>query len=177
MNCLSCDTETIHKIVDYICNNRTLGDVVVPQVGVEQCPKCGQLILSGEAERAVSDYLKNRQREAIASLPADDLISAGQAAEILGVTKQAFSKNPKIKKGYVYFTYIGTKKFFFRSSLELYKTGGDGRFPIAKWQSSVHAARIESCATADSKWQPTSSTNGAATHGAYMWNTSVQARR
>lgn len=175
MNCPSCNTETISKALDYQCNNRIIGDIMVPLVDVEQCPNCGELILSEEAEIAVSHYLKTREKEAIASLPAEDLISAGQAAAILGVTKQAFSKNPKIKKGFVYFVYVGTKKFFFRSSVTLYKTTGDGRFPITKWKSSMNSGRIASCDSAHSRWQQISSSVDTGDDGLYFWNTSVQA--
>ena len=173
MNCPSCKTETISKALDYQCNNRIIGDVIVPQVEVEQCPNCGELILSEEAEAAVSHYLKTREKEAIASLPAEDLISAGQAAAMLGVTKQAFSKNPKIKKGFVYFVYVGTKKFFFRTSVTLYKTMGDGRFPITKWKSSMDSGRIASCDTADRRWQQISPSIETADDGLYIWNTSA----
>ena len=175
MNCPSCKTETISKALDYQCKNRIIGDVIVPQVEVEQCPNCGELILSEEAETAVSHYLKTREKEAIAGLPAEDLISAGQAAAILGVTKQAFSKNPKIKKGLVYFVYVGTKKFFFRTSVTVYKTVGDGRFPITKWKSSMDSGRIASCDIVDSRWQQISSPIETADDGVYIWNTSALA--
>ena len=175
MNCPSCNTETISKISDYQCNNRIIGDVVVPRVEVEQCPNCGQLILSEEAETAVSHYLKTRVKEAIASLPAEDLISAGQAAAILGVTKQAFSKNPKIKKGFVYFVSVGTKKFFFRSSVRLFQKVGDGRFPLTKWKSSMDSGRIASCDPVVSRWQQVSSAIETADDRMYIWNSSAQA--
>ncbi len=175
MNCPSCNTETISQVLDYQCNNNILGDILVPRVEVGQCPNCGELILSKEAETAVSHYLKTLEREAIANLPAEDLISAGQAAEILGVTKQAFSKNPKIKKGFVYFVSVGTKKVFFRSSVTLFQKVGDGRFPLTKWKSSMDSGRIASCDSADSRWQQISSAIETADDGMYMWNTSAQA--
>ena len=177
MNCASCDTETICKTLDYPCHNKIIGDVTVPHVDVEECPKCGRLMLSAEAEIAVSHYLKDRERDAIASLPVEDLINAGQAAGILGVTKQAFSKNPKIKKGFVYFTYIGTKKFFFRSSLTLFKKAGDGRFPITKWKSSVDSDRVANGDTVESKWQQISCSIETGDGATYRWNTSIQETR
>lgn len=173
MKCTSCNTETICEAVDYPCNNKIIGNVIVPLVHVEKCPNCGRLMLSEEAEIAVSHYLQLRERDTIASLPADDLISAGQAAEILGVTKQAFSKSPKIKKGFVYFTYVGTKKFFFRSSLKLFKTTGDGRFPITKWKSSVDSGHIAICDTVESRWQQIRYSIENADDAAYTSSTSL----
>ena len=174
MNCSLCNAETTRKTEDHLCRSKILGDVLVPLVEVESCMSCGASKLSTEAEGKISDYLKMLEKDAINSLPADILISAGQAAAILGVSKQAFSKNPKIKKGFVYFTMIGTKKFFFRSSLKLYKKSGDGRFPITRWRSSVSSGKLVSSDADREKWQQISSTGEPADNGANGWHTLSQ---
>ena len=172
MNCSHCNAETTRKTEDFFCESKIIGDVLVPMVEVEKCLSCGALTLSAEAEREVSLYLKMLESDAIMSLPADNLISAGQAAGILGVTKQAFSKNPKIKKGFVYFTYVGTKKVYFRSSVELFRTSGDGRFPIAQWKSSVPSDRISHHAGNEDCWQQTSCQEDIIDCNGYTWSTS-----
>ncbi|MEJ2137491.1 MAG: hypothetical protein P8X86_19880 [Desulfofustis sp.] len=156
MNCSLCNAEITRKTEDHLCKSKIIGDVLVPLVEVEACSSCGALQLSAEAEPKVSDYLKMLEKNAIINLPADNLVSAGQAAGILGVSKQAFSKNPKIKKGYVYFTYVGTKKVYFRSSVELFKKSGDGRFPITQWKSSVPSDRISHHTANNDIWQQVS---------------------
>lgn len=135
--CSECGAETTGKTADYICNNRTLGTVSIPLVAAEACRECGKTIPSAEGESQVSAYVKKHVGIAVNSLSTGELLSAGQVAEILGITKQAFSKNPKFKKGHIYFTSIGNKKAYFRSSVELFKTCGDGRFRITEWKSSV----------------------------------------
>ncbi|MCG6930204.1 MAG: hypothetical protein LJE64_06565 [Desulfofustis sp.] len=177
MACPPCGTETVHKKVDYVCNNKILGDVLVPGVDVEVCPDCGDVMLPAEAQVAVTRYLAILEKKAITSLPSADLISAGQAAEILGITKQAFSKNPKIKKGFVYFTEVGTKKFFFRSSVELYKRTGDGRFALTSWKSSVDSGRIAPYNTADGNWHQVGSTLETDDGATNVWCTSNEAIR
>ncbi len=172
MNCSLCNAETTRKIEDFFCESKIIGDVLVPSVEVEKCLGCGALKLSAEAENEVSHYLKMLETNAIISLPADNLISAGQAAGILGVTKQAFSKNPKIKKGFVYFTYVGTKRVYFRSSVELFKTSGDGRFPITQWKSSLPYDRISHHAANDDCWQQVSCQADKTDCNVYTWSTS-----
>lgn len=173
MNCSHCNAETIRKTADYLCESKIIGDVLVPLVEVERCSSCGAVQLANKEERRVAEYLERLEKNAIISLPADNLISAGQAAGILGVSKQAFSKNPKIKKGFVYFTYVGTKKVYFRSSVELFKTSGDGRFPITQWKSTVPSERISYHAATDDLWQPVSCQTGRADCAVYTWSTSL----
>ena len=171
MNCPHCNAETIRKTEDYPCESKIIGDVFVPLVEVETCLSCGAVQFSKEEERRVAEYLEMLEKNAIISLPADNLISAGQAAGILGVSKQAFSKNPKIKKGFVYFTFVGTKKVYFRSSVELFKSRGDGRFPITQWDSSVPSDRISYHAATDDVWQQVNCQTDKADCAAYTWST------
>ncbi|NNK95544.1 MAG: hypothetical protein HKP41_14430 [Desulfobacterales bacterium] len=173
MNCSLCNAETTRKTGDHLCESNIIGDVLVPLVEVETCSSCGALQLSTESERKVADYLKMLEKNAIISLPADNLISAGQAAGILGISKQAFSKNPKIKKGFVYFTYVGTKKVYFRSSVELFKRSGDGRFPIIQWRSSVPSDRISHHAANDDFWQQVSCQTDKADCAVFTWSKSL----
>ena len=173
MNCSLCNAETTRKTEDHLCRSKILGDVLVPLVEVESCMSCGASKLSTEAEGKISDYLKMLEKDAINSLPADILISAGQAAAILGVSKQAFSKNPKIKKGFVYFTYVGTKKFYFKSSVQLFKTSGDGRFPITQWNSSVPSDRISHHVANSDLWQQVSFQTDKVDYAVYTWSASL----
>ena len=139
--CSRCGEKTIRKLENYLFFSRVLGHILAPSVEIDECVECGFKSLGSEAEREVCRWLKTHERMAIGSLSGDQLLSAGQAAEILGVTKQAFSKNPKVKKGHIYFTSVGNKKIYFRSSVELFKASGDGRFQITEWQSSLPSDR------------------------------------
>ena len=170
MNCSLCNAETTRKTEDHLYRSKIIGDVLVPLVEVESCMSCGASKLSTEAERKVSDYLKMLEKNTINSLPANNLVSAGQAAAILGVSKQAFSKNPKIKKGFVYFIYVGTKKFYFKSSVELFKTSGDGRFPITQWKSSVPSDRISHHDANNDFWQQVSFQPDKVDYALYTWS-------
>lgn len=159
----------------YLYKSKVIGDVIVPLIECEECQGCGKLTLSSNANSEVNKYVREQERRAIATLPVADLITAGQAAAILEVTRQAFSKNPKIKKGFVYFMIVGTKKAYFRTSIELFKATGDGRFPITAWSSSVPENSISIYSTREGAWQETPCQADSTIYSEHIWNKSLRA--
>jgi len=131
MNCVECNG-IIHEVTGtYIFNSNTLGEVAVPNITFQECHGCGDRLVSYENALILHEYIKEKEQEEINKFPAGDLITAGEAAELLGVTKQAFSKNPKIKRGFIYHLIKGNRRLYFKKSVQLFKENGDGRFPIA----------------------------------------------
>ena len=167
-DCTRCGAKTIRTSDDYLCFSRVLGYALAPRVEIDECSGCGLASVSSEAEKEVYRWLSIHEQIAIDSLSGDQLLSAGQAAEMLGVTKQAFSKNPKVKKGHIYFTSVGNKKIYFKSSVELFKDSGDGRFQITKWQSSLPSEQTTTNVNGSECWQ-----SHQATHVSdYTWSSS-----
>ena len=177
MNCSLCDAKTRNKKQDYVHKSKIIGEVLVPAIEFRQCQVCGKVTLSPEAKDEVSNYVAEQELNAITTLPAYDLISAGQAANILQVTKQAFSKNSKFKKGFVYSVMIGAKKAYFRSSIELFKKTGDGRFPITGWKSSVPENSISTYSTVDRKWQKVNFQTTIMAKSTHNWNESLRVKQ
>ncbi|MBT8360007.1 MAG: hypothetical protein HKP41_17045 [Desulfobacterales bacterium] len=165
----------MNKKEDYLCNSKVIGEVLIPLIEFYECRGCHETTLSPEASHELITHVREQERNAIASLSSDDLITAGQAAAILGVSKQAFSKNPKIKKGYVYFTQIGTKKAYFRKSVELFRESGDGRFPITKWKFSHQESWISQNDNAREGWQEVVYQVDVAQYSKYTWSSSLRA--
>ena len=175
LNCLLCNAEVMNKKEDYLCNSKVIGKVLIPLIEFYECRGCHETRLSPEARHEVITHVREQERNAIASLSSDDLITAGQAAELLGVSKQAFSKNPKIKKGYVYFTQIGNKKVYFKRSVELFRETGDGRFPITKWKFSHQENRISQNDNAREGWQEVVCQADIADYSKSTWSLSLRA--
>ena len=169
--CLLCNAEIMNKKEDYLCNSKVIGKVLIPLVEFCECRGCHDITLSPKASHEVITHVREQERNAIASLSSDDLITAGQAAGLLGVSKQAFSKNPKIRKGYVYFTQIGTKKAYFRRSVELFKQTGDGRFLITKWKFSDQENWISKNDSAREGWQEVVCQADITDYSTYIWIT------
>jgi len=70
------------------------------------------------------------EQHVINNLPVSDFISLNQAADLLGISKQAFSKHPRVKRGFIYSTTIDNKKFFYKRSVEAFRDTKDGRVEI-----------------------------------------------
>jgi len=130
MKCSLCNGDIVNKLGPFPFKCKTLGEVFVPGVEYEECQSCGERLLSSEASKYLSNYIKEQEQIALRSLPASDLITAIEAAAILGFSKQNFSKTPKIRRGFIYSVAIGGRKFYSRKSTELYKSAGDGRFQL-----------------------------------------------
>jgi hypothetical protein len=177
MNCSFCNAKTRNRKEDYFHKSKIIGEVLVPAIEFKECQGCGEVTLSPEAKNEVKIYVAEQELNAISTLPVNDLISAGQAANILGVTKQAFSKNSKFKKGFVYSIMIGAKKAYFRSSIDLFKRTGDGRFPITRWKSSVPENAILTYSPVDRKCQKVVCQTDIAADAAHSWNESPRVKQ
>jgi hypothetical protein len=130
MKCALCNGNIENKVGPFPFKCKTLGEVFAPGVEYEECQSCGERLLSFEASKYLSEYIKEQEQIALRSLPASDLITAVEAAAILGFSKQNFSKTPKIRRGFIYSVVIGGRKFYSRKSTELYKSTADGRFQL-----------------------------------------------
>ncbi len=140
MNCSICNGIIEKKTDVYLFHSIILGEVPIPDVDFEECQGCQERSLSPESSHCVSKFVREREQLALSNIPAKDLITASEAAQILGVTKQAFSKNPRIKRGFIYFTKIGDRKFYSKTSVRQYAETGDGRCQLLQ-QSTMTPAR------------------------------------
>ena len=110
--------------------SKLIGTLSVPGVVYQKCQKCGYTLIPYEGAATISSYLREKEAEAINSLPIGDFISPMQAYQILECTKQAFSQNPRIKRGFILSTVVSGKKLYHKRSVELFKAKKDGRFSI-----------------------------------------------
>lgn len=132
MKCEMCNGKLSKVKEELEFSTPALGKLLIPNVTFFKCNECGEKLLTPEISNKVTDYVKTKEQEAINSLPIGEFISLNEAAEILGVTKQAFSKNPKIKRGWIYSTHIGERKYYYLKSVEFFKKKKDGRIPLSQ---------------------------------------------
>jgi predicted transcriptional regulator len=130
MRCDLCNVDMFRLVGSYPFESKVLGDVSVPGLEYFQCQGCGDVLFSSVMAQKAYEYLELVEREAIGSLPVKEFISQTEAADVLGITKQAFSKNPRIKRGFIYFTKVGEKKLFYKKSVEEFSRTGDGRIKL-----------------------------------------------
>ncbi len=140
--CEYCDglVTTVRESMPF--KSKALGTVFsVPDIEQHKCSKCGNTVISLNEADKVTIFVRNKEQEAINNLPACDFISLNQAAELLGITKQAFSKHPRIKRGFIYSITIDDKKFFYKRSVEAFKATKDGRVSLS-WRTIINQIEV-----------------------------------
>jgi len=141
MNCRKCDGAMNRKVVTYVFNSKLVGQVLVPNIEMLVCASCKYKVLTISAAQGVSAFVKAKEVAAIGDLPVKLMLSLDEAADHFQVSKQAISKHPKIKAGFVITCKKGRSNLYYRPSLEAFYATGDGRIPIS---SAVQEAVVVS---------------------------------
>ena len=137
MKCGLCNNELTLKRGDVEFDSRSLGLIFVPDLKFYECETCGDKLLSPtESDKAI-EYIANRENQLIKKLPIEEFITATEAAEILEISKQAFSKNHKIKRGLIYSTKIGDRKYYLEQSVRLFKEKKNGKFQLTEQEDII----------------------------------------
>jgi len=143
MKCAECN-ENLETITgDFKSRNKSLGNITVPEISYTKCNNCGVILLDPEMAQKITTFKKQKEFELIKRLPVGDFLTVTEAKEILEITKQAFSKNNKIKRNFIYNVTIGKKKLYHKKSIELFKSQGDGRFLLSKQQSQSNKGEFK----------------------------------
>lgn len=135
MKCAECNGNLELITGDFKSKNKSLGNITIPEISYTKCNNCGVILLDPEMAQKITTFKKQREFELIKRLPVGDFLIVTEAIEILEITKQAFSKNNKIKRNFIYNVTIGNKKLYHKKSIELFKSQGDGRFLLSKYLS------------------------------------------
>ena len=131
MNCIKCDVQYIKKNGYLRISDNNIGEYKVEKpVDYYECDKCGDLLFTIKTANLVEQARKNRLNEILQLKPLNNFLASTDAAIILGITRQAFHKNKRIKKGFIYQTQFGDKTVYLKKSVFLFKEKGDGRFQL-----------------------------------------------
>lgn len=139
--CEYCDGTVTKAIGVLPFKSKALGVVCVPDIEQHKCSKCGNTVISLDEADKVADFIKNREQNIINNLHVSDFISLNQAADLLGISKQAFSKHPRVKRGFIYSITIDNKKFFYKRSVEAFRDTKDGRVSLS-WPSIINQIEV-----------------------------------
>ncbi len=134
MRCI-CKNRFTQKKGEVEFKSRSLGKVMVPNLRFLECDNCGEILISTEEGDRATDFIEKEEQKVINNLPIGEFISTNAAAEILEITKQAFSKNQRIKRGLIYSTKIGERRYYHRKSVELFKEKNNGKFLLPRSES------------------------------------------
>lgn len=130
MNCDECNAPIRESNGGIILKSKMLGDVFIPNILHRRCTQCGAFSLSAASAKQAADFISQKEAHAISRLPIGDFVSLNEAADILGVSKQAFNKNHRIKRGFIYQTNSSGKIRYYKPSVLAFKNTGDGRVDV-----------------------------------------------
>jgi hypothetical protein len=137
-----CCDGTITKVKTFLSfKSKALGTVLVPDIERHECSKCGNASLSLDEANKVSQFVRDKEQHVINSLPVSDFISLNQAAGLLGISKQAFSKHSRVKHEFIYSITIDNKKIFYKRSVEAFRDTKDGRVSLS-WPSIINQIEV-----------------------------------
>lgn len=143
MKCAECNENLEIITGDFKSKNKSLGNITVPEISYTKCNNCGIILLDPEMAQKITTFKKQREIELIKRIPVGEFLTVTEVIEVLEITKQAFSKNNKIKRNFIYNINMGKRKLYHRKSVELFKSTGDGRFLLSKQQKPSNKVELK----------------------------------
>lgn len=130
MKCYFCNGEfkKTHGLLT-LCDE-SIGRFHVEDVDYYKCNKCKEFLFPEKTAVKIEKKEREIRESLIRNIPINEFVSATEAANILGISRQAIHKNRRINKGFIYSTEIEGKKFYSKKSIQLFMKTGDGRFPL-----------------------------------------------
>jgi hypothetical protein len=130
MICYECGGTCYESTDPLEAGDKYIGKLTIEGLSHLVCEGCGSILYPPETARKIDAAKKARMQELIRRFPLDNFINTHETIDILGITKQALSKNKRISKGFIYSMKIGNIILYLKKSVLLYKSTGDGRFPL-----------------------------------------------
>jgi hypothetical protein len=129
--CTECGGALVARHGDVVEKLALVGPVTIRDIEYEECAKCGDRLLAAEAGEAWDEAVAARETELVGGLAEKDFLSAAEAMRMLHMSRQAFHKNGRIRRGFIYSVPAGAgRRRYHRRSVELFRDTGDGRFPL-----------------------------------------------
>lgn len=129
MKCSMCHEGMIVK-KGLMVKSKVLGEVCLRAISAFYCPHCDETLIPSDESIKADQELRKLEGAAIGQLPIDNFITLNEAAALMEVSKQAFQKNPRVKRGFVYSVKKGRSDLYDKRSVELFKATRDGRYLI-----------------------------------------------
>lgn len=132
MRCYECKVKLEKKYGQLDLNRKGIGDFKVNKAHYFICPSCQATSFPVETIVLIEKEENKIKNEMLGRHPIAEYITSVEACEILNISKQAFHKNKRIKKGFIYSFNCKGKKLYLKKSVLLFKKNGDGRFSLSE---------------------------------------------
>jgi hypothetical protein len=127
MLCTACGVDMKKTVRDYQIHDDIVGLIGVPKAELWECKECGHVLYPAATASRISAARRQEIEKFIMGRPIGSFVSARTAARMIGHTKQAFSKNQRIKNGFIYSVEVDKRRLYLRSSVRAFGKTGDGR--------------------------------------------------
>src|SRR6266567_336547 len=142
ISCEKCDGKLKECKEDVPFESKAIGKILVPGVHHYKCSKCNSSMISYIGAGTLLKYVREKEAEAIGLLPIGDFVSLNEAADVLKISKQAFNKNSRIKRGFIYSAIVGGRRVYYKKSVEEFKrTGKDGRLMLVPQPKTIETQK------------------------------------
>lgn len=107
-----------------------IGGYIVNDVDFHKCDSCQEHLFPPETLERIDESRDSALRDLILSYPLSDFIEQADVWKALGVSRQAFHKNVRIKNGFIYNVQLKKSRYYLKKSVAQFKQTGDGRFKL-----------------------------------------------
>jgi len=131
MKCCECGNE--YKDVQNArlrVDDKLVGTFYVDNVSYKECTGCKSRLFSPENAEKREHGRRKALEDILQSMPLKSFISVAETIKLLGVTRQAFHKNRRISRGFIYQTKSCGRKVYLIQSVQRYLEKEDGRFTL-----------------------------------------------
>ena len=133
MRCYECGVDYNQIINGNLrMENSILGSYEIDNVDYRECHQCGEKLFPSATIKKI-ETKENELREGfLRKLAITDYVRATTAAGMIGISRQAIHKHPKIRRGFIFQIKHEGCWWYLKRSVEKYIETGDGRFALYK---------------------------------------------
>lgn len=140
MICELCGGQLENMSGPVLTNDKVVGAFSVELAEYFECNTCGEHLYPFEAALKIDMCRRELTEEILSTYPISEFVSSTEAAGLLGISRQAFHKNKKIRRGFIHRVELDDKWLYLRKSVIAFGEEGDGRISIAReW---MHVSKI-----------------------------------
>jgi len=135
--CIQCGGDYDHKIGNLKLTDKYVGDITVQDADYCQCKECDDLLISSKTSRKFDKQRSEVLQELLQSRPLRDFVSASEAIKMLRISRQAFHKHRRIKRGFIFQTLFNGRTVYLKESVRRFKDHEDGRYRLRWPETSI----------------------------------------
>jgi len=141
MFCIECNAECRERRGDFKETRRDAGEILVPDCQWHECPVCGEVFMDMAMADRLDQAYRKRLRELLLARSLPEFITASEAADMLGISRQALHKHRRIRRGFIHRVRRFGQWLYLKESVEAFNQTGDGRISIVSVRPPADLSR------------------------------------